>query len=429
LEVVIQQAVTVATGHWRFLVMPTGKGFMQVSLNKSWALECSHELTLANKIRRFGMTIQGIYICIACLRARAFKLPLLTLILLVGSSCSPTPQGPFSDKIIQEYASMASLSEEKRQGPYIVGKAVLINVGESISHHHETAFTTDERIEIESQTVSSAHQKIDKQIRAENPSEVGTVVLLKWAKEVLRTNIAGIEFCRVVCEVIVVDKSNHYVVDKTLFAGSNPEGLHRWGSSPENEIVKYVNALPRREAPPRAAPDRGSSAEPPSGRSDTRQYSDTMNKLSFSYPAAWKEATPAEVREAMGANTSKYLTVVLFDPQDRTQNVNVQVLPTAAQDLSEAAFREFVQTMDRGFQNASPGFRKLSSRVGPLRDMASLQYIFEATRPDGVRLRQKQLRTGKPGREVVITFSARAEAYDKADETCFKIITNTLTLD
>jgi hypothetical protein len=31
----IEQAVTVVTRHWRFLVMPTGKGFIKVSLNKS----------------------------------------------------------------------------------------------------------------------------------------------------------------------------------------------------------------------------------------------------------------------------------------------------------------------------------------------------------------------------------------------------------
>ena len=37
LEVVTQQAVTVATRQWRVHVRPTGKGFMQVSLNKSWA--------------------------------------------------------------------------------------------------------------------------------------------------------------------------------------------------------------------------------------------------------------------------------------------------------------------------------------------------------------------------------------------------------
>jgi len=36
LEVVTQQAVTVAPRQWRVHVRPTGKGFVQVSLNKSW---------------------------------------------------------------------------------------------------------------------------------------------------------------------------------------------------------------------------------------------------------------------------------------------------------------------------------------------------------------------------------------------------------
>jgi hypothetical protein len=160
-----------------------------------------------------------------------------------------------------------------------------------------------------------------------------------------------------------------------------------------------------------------------------RKYSDATNKLSFSYPAAWKEATPAEASQIMGAETSKWLTVVLYDPEDMTQNVNVQVLsPVAAQDLTEAAYGEFLKAMDLQFSDV-PGFRKVSARVGRLLDMASLEYVFEWTGPDGVRLRQQQLRTGKAGREVVITFSARAEAYDKADATCFKVIANTLTLD
>lgn len=67
------------------------------------------------------MIIQSINICIAYVRARLFKLLLLTLILLVAFSCSPKPQGPFSDKIIQDYASMVTLSEETQQGSYIAG--------------------------------------------------------------------------------------------------------------------------------------------------------------------------------------------------------------------------------------------------------------------------------------------------------------------
>ena len=162
---------------------------------------------------------------------------------------------------------------------------------------------------------------------------------------------------------------------------------------------------------------------------DMQQYTDATNKLSFSYPAAWKPMTPAEAKQVMGAVTSKYLTVVLYDPKDWTQNINVQVLsPVAAQDLTEAAYREFLKGMDRQFADL-PGFRQVSASVGRLGDMASLQYIHEWTRPDGVRLRQKQLRTGKAGREVALTFTASTAVYDEVDKTCFSLIVNTLKLD
>lgn len=372
------------------------------------------------------MTIHDVHICTACLRARVCKFMLLTLVVLGAFSCSSKAPSPFSDKTIKEYASMATLREEAQQGAYIAGKVVLINTGESISHHYQTAFTRDDDIEIESQTVSSLQEKINN--RAENPDEVGAVVLLKWTRELLRENAVGIEFCRVVCEVTIVDHTKHCIVGKRQFAGSNPEGTHRWGSSPENEIVAYINGLPRRN-PATAPAERGASPEASNAPTDARKYTDTTNKLSFAYPSTWKEMTSAEARKIMGANTSKYLTVVLSDPADSTQNVNVQVLPTAAEELSEAAFREFEASMDRQLPDSFPGFHKLSSRVGRLLDMPSLEYVFEATRPDGVRLRQKQLRTGKPGRELVLTFSARAEKYDAADARCFSIITNTLKLE
>jgi hypothetical protein len=207
----------------------------------------------------------SIFASLVCTQ-RVCKFMLPALVVLVGFSCGPKPQGAFSDTIAHEYASMATLREETQQNPNIAGKAVLINIGESLSHSHETASTKDESYDIEAQTVSSAQKKIHQQIQAENPSEVGTVVLLKWAKDLLSTNIAGIEFVRVRCEVIVVDNIKHVIVGKRQFAGSNPEGLHRWGSSPENEIVEYINSLPRSGRPPEAVADRGSSTEPPSAQ-------------------------------------------------------------------------------------------------------------------------------------------------------------------
>ena len=177
------------------------------------------------------------------LRKRLFRFSVAALLMLGALSCGRKVQGPFSDTAIKEYAARASLKEDPQRGTYIAGKPVLINIGESISHHYETAFTKDEDFDIDSQTVSSLQQKINN--HAENPNEVGTVVLLNWRKEILNTNLAGIEFCRVLCEVMVVDVAKHSIVGRKEFAGKAPEGTHRWGSSPENEIVAYVNALPK----------------------------------------------------------------------------------------------------------------------------------------------------------------------------------------
>ncbi len=162
---------------------------------------------------------------------------------------------------------------------------------------------------------------------------------------------------------------------------------------------------------------------------DMQKYSDATNKLSFSYPVGWKQMTPAEAKQVMGASTSKWLTVVLYDQKDWTQNVNVQVLfPVAAQDLTEPAYREFLKGLDRQL-TGTPDFRKVSAKVERISDMASLEYVYEWTRPDGLHLRQKQVRTGKAGREVAITFTSRADVYEEVDKACFSLIVNTLKLD
>ena len=369
------------------------------------------------------------------------SVPLLVL------ACGPKPPGPFSDAVVQEYSSMTGLPQEETASAYVVGKAAVVNTGDSLSHHYRTAFTTDDDIEVESGTVSGVHEAIDAPIRAANPGEVNTVIILKWTKVVGATNIVGIEFVQVRCEASVIDRSTRRIVGKQEFAGGIPEGTHRWGSSPQNAIVQWINALPRHAAQTsavsgaaRAAGELADHSVPGSGatgsrettpgpvRGEARQYVEAANGLSFQYPAAWKQMGPDEARRVMGASTSQYLTVVIYDPEDRTQNVNVQVLPTAAKDLSEASYNEFAGEMDRRMPSDYPDFRKISSRVGRFLDMASLEYVFEATRPDGVRLRQKQLRTGRPGREVAATFTATADLYDRIDATAFKIIVDTLTI-
>jgi hypothetical protein len=270
--------------------------------------------------------------------------------------------------------------------------------------------------------------KIDENIRASTSQEVGTVILLDWRKKALGGTLAGTKY-QLNCEVIVVDEALRRIVSRKQLVGGEPAFATLFGDSPQDKIVEYINSLHRQEASPRAATDRSNSVDLQIERSDMCTYSDMVNNLSFSYPTAWAEMSSIEATQVMGASAAKYLTVFLYNPKDRNQNLNVQVLSTTAQDLSEIAFTEFAKEMDRQLPDAFSGFRKMSSRVGRLRDMALLEYVFEGTRPDGVRICQKQLRTGKPGKEVVVTFTAPAEAYDKANEMCFRVIVNSLTVN
>lgn len=204
--------------------------------------------------------------------------------LSILTSCSGKPPTPF-DEVISQYTSMANLPEASEEPGYIVGKAVLINTGETISFHRHTAFTKEDH-EYPSNTVSSAHQRIDAQIRASSPAEVSTVVLLEWRVEQVGRNIAGITFHRLYCTVIIIDKSKQRIISRKSFAGLAPEGRYQYGTSPENDIVNYLNSLPKKGPSPNVAADGDSNVELPSKLSNVRKYLDVVNKLSFSYPVA-----------------------------------------------------------------------------------------------------------------------------------------------
>jgi hypothetical protein len=374
---------------------------------------------------------------VECLKAHRYHVPVAVLAILATQACqesrSPqggsSPSGPFTAKAIDAYTALTDVEDQPgTDRPHVVGNVIAINTGETINLSRFSA--REQNHHIPANTVSDAQGQLTG--GASRPDDVGTVVLLKWSKEDIGETAAGTKY-RLHCDVIVVDKSQRRLITKRSFVGSDPAFATLYGGSPIDQIVAYVNSLPRQASTSaltgQQPNSRGVSTAAPGTSGPIRNYLDTTNNVSFSYPAAWKQMTAAEARQVMGAaNTSKYLTVLLSDPDDPTQNVNVQVLPTAAEDLTETGYKEFATSLDRQLPSGFPGFMKVTSRVGRLSDMPSLEYLFEATRPDGVRIRQKQLRTGKPGREVVITFSAKSEAYAKTDETCFGMIVKTLSI-
>ena len=186
---------------------------------------------------------------------------------------------------------------------------------------------------------------------------------------------------------------------------------------------------PTAAAPPSSAPQPSRSERATSPRpSSSRTYTDAKSHIQFRYAPSWQTMAPEEAKRVLGSSTSRFLTVVVYDPADRTQNLNVQVMPVADTALTETAYQQFLTRLDVDLPKSFPEFRKLSSRVYAIDRRFALEYVFETRRPDGVLLRQRQFRTGSSGREVAITFTARIDRFEAADAICFRIVQESLQL-
>ena len=119
-------------------------------------------------------------------------------------------------------------------------------------------------------TVDSSDKSIDriffdlpKELRASNPEEVGTLILLEWKQRIVgyytdpknppseanRNNILDAAF-KWSCYITIIDRHNKVIVCKQHFLGSEPPAIKRnsdnCGRKPIREIVKYIESLPRK---------------------------------------------------------------------------------------------------------------------------------------------------------------------------------------
>jgi hypothetical protein len=139
---------------------------------------------------------------------------------------------------------LAVSKEQTELGEYLKGKAVVVNVKDK---------------EVDDEVFS----RLPAELRAGGPDEVGTVVLLKWGRELAGVYVgktsAGAGY-RHVCEVVVIDKGLGAIVARKVFRGSEPPSERRggtddiYGSRPVDDIVTYLAQLPREAAGAEAAP-------------------------------------------------------------------------------------------------------------------------------------------------------------------------------
>lgn len=259
---------------------------------------------------------------------RAYAMLTISVWLLFSVGCTQKPD-PFTPDVVRSYASLVQLQEAEQLSGYIAGKAVVVNIGETISLSRMSM--REERHHIPANTISTAHQKIAGEICAATPEEVRSVVLLNWSKEALGETMAGTKY-RLLCAVIVVDKARNRIVARKPFIGDGPRFATLYGPSPEDQIVQFINALPR-QAPQPSAPLLAEGKESGAGQ---RSYTSPDKGVSFRHPESWVAMTPEEVIAKKGPIVTKDVFVSLADRSDHNRNLNIQFFRAQQDALSRA---------------------------------------------------------------------------------------------
>jgi len=151
---------------------------------------------------------------------------------------------------IASFAAMADWPTASGS-PYLKGRAVPVDLGEPV-----VGWSTGLAGEPPTFTpnhVSHILHDLPKSIVAWKPDEVDTVILLVWKKDVIDHFPSGYAAYRSLCEVTVVDVAASAVVGRRTFRGGDPPEEKMMetksdigGTAPDDEIVEWIRALPRK---------------------------------------------------------------------------------------------------------------------------------------------------------------------------------------
>jgi hypothetical protein len=105
-------------------------------------------------------------------------------------------------------------------------------------------------IDWKARKVDRIYFDLPKELRAETPDDVLTVVWLQWGEERVEEYEGGGWACRHLCTVTVFDKASKKVVAQESFIGgepprmtNTPAGSNDYGDKPTDKIVFFLNGI------------------------------------------------------------------------------------------------------------------------------------------------------------------------------------------
>jgi hypothetical protein len=153
------------------------------------------------------------------------------------------------EKFVGENNTLPDQKIEAGKSPYLAGKIVVLDVGEYrvINYGKEADWDLGK---LDKSNVSlPIYNILPENLKATNPEEVGTVVLIKWDRAYYGSYIGAGNAYKINCIVSVVDKKRNLLIDQKNFEGGNPPYSIKgkgdgYGNAPSEEILNYLTSLP-----------------------------------------------------------------------------------------------------------------------------------------------------------------------------------------
>lgn len=163
--------------------------------------------------------------------------------------------------------------------------------------------------------------------------------------------------------------------------------------------------------------------------SDLTTYTDELHQISVSHPADWTTMTREALREKMPNFPLGNIVIFLFDEQDSSSNVNIQLSQISREPSSKEEISSILPEMEKELrkQRGQEYFAAVSSRVSRIAQYDAADFTFDSSY-NGTRLRQRILSIAHNKRICTITCTSRKERFDADSSHCFEPLLRSLKI-
>ncbi|MCX5884414.1 MAG: tetratricopeptide repeat protein [Proteobacteria bacterium] len=148
-------------------------------------------------------------------------------------------------------------------------------------------------------------------------------------------------------------------------------------------------------------------------------FSDVKHNFQCQYPKEWKLLRENEIGKLLPSmGDAKNIVVAFVYPSKTDSNVNIQVVPIEADELSDKDITDAIPALDAAYKERFRRFQKIEAGQVNIGGVRGIRYLFTCERA-GVMIEQCVITLVKSRKAYTLTFTAQEQDFANFWETCF----------